>query len=118
MIVGLAVDYVVHLAEGYTHSLHRNRLDRTRDMLEEMALPIFFGAVTTLGAAAFMFLAMLVFFRQFGTLLFSTIGFSLLFSMGLFVTLMGIIGPQNDTGDIYVLFRRICCQRRQRRDRK
>ncbi|WAR02491.1 DISP3-like protein [Mya arenaria] len=111
MIVGLAVDYVVHLAEGYTHSMHRDRLSRVRDMLEEMAVPVFFGAITTLGAAAFMFLTKLTFFMQFGVFLFSTIGFSLVYSMGLFVTLMGIVGPENDTGDLYALFRR-CCRRR------
>ena len=115
MVVGLTVDYVVHLAEGYTLSLRTDRLSRVQDMLDEMAVSIFFGACTTLGASMFMFIAQLSFFLQFGIFMFSTIGFSLFFSMLLFVTLMGLIGPENDIGNIVVLFRNLracCCSRR------
>lgn len=107
MVVGLTVDYVVHLAEGYTLSLHRDRLSRVRDMLDEMAISVFFGACTTLGASMFMFLAQLSFFLQFGIFMFSTIGFSLFFSMGMFVTLMGLVGPQGDTGNIVAMFKKV-----------
>ena len=113
MVVGLAVDYVVHLAEGYTHSLHSDRLSRVRDMLEEMGASVFYGACTTLGAAAFMFLTKLTFFKQFGIFMFATLGFSFVFSMGLFVTLLGLIGPENETGNVMALFRK-CCRRKSR----
>ena len=118
MVVGLSVDYVVHLAEGYTLSLHNDRLSRVRDMLDLMGVSIFFGACTTLGASLFMFFTVLSFFSQFGTFLFSTIGFSLVFSMLLFVTLLGIIGPEGDTGNVISFFRRTCGQRRRRREAK
>jgi hypothetical protein len=107
MVVGLTVDYVVHLAEGYTLSLHKDRFSRVRDMLDEMAVSVFFGAITTLGASCFMFIAQLSFFLQFGIFMFSTIGFSLFFSMGMFVTLMGMFGPQGDTGNLVVLFQKL-----------
>ena len=107
MVVGLTVDYVVHLAEGYTLSLHTDRLSRVRDMLDEMAVSVFFGACTTLGASLFMLIAELSFFFQFGIFLFSTVGFSLFFSMGMFVTLMGLFGPQGDTGNIVVMMKRL-----------
>ena len=106
LVVGLAVDYVVHLAEGYTLSLHKDRYHRTRDMLEEMGPSVFSGACTTLGASLFMFAAEIQFFMQFGVFMFCTIGFSLIFSLGLFTLLVGFIGPQNDTGNLKVLFKR------------
>jgi predicted RND superfamily exporter protein len=115
MVVGLSVDYVVHLAEGYTLSLHTDRLSRVRDMLDLMGVSVFFGACTTLGASLFMFFTVLSFFSQFGTFLFSTIGFSLVFSMGLFVTLLGIIGPEGNTGNVLAFFRRVCGERSRRR---
>ncbi|XP_045172972.2 protein dispatched homolog 1-like [Mercenaria mercenaria] len=115
MVVGLSVDYVVHLAEGYTLSLHHDRLSRVRDMLDLMAVSVFFGACTTIGASIFMLFTVLSFFSQFATFLLSTIGFSLLFSMGLFVTLLGIFGPEGETGNVIAIFRRICGQRKQRR---
>lgn len=106
MLVGLSVDYVVHLAEGYHLSHHKDRLNRTRDMLEEMATSVFSGACTTLGASLFMFGALVQFFMQFGIFLFCTIGFSLFFSLGLFTLLMGLIGPQNNTGCLKTLYRK------------
>ncbi|WAR18662.1 DISP1-like protein [Mya arenaria] len=118
MVVGLTVDYVVHLAEGYSLSLHKDRRMRVRDMLDEMAVSVFFGAITTLGASLFMFLAQLSFFLQFGIFMFSTIGFSLFFSMGLFVTLMGLVGPEGDTGNLLALFRRVRAWCRSRKGRK
>ena len=118
MLVGLAVDYVVHLAEGYRNSLHKDRLNRTRDMLEEMGPSVFSGACTTLGASLFMFFAQVTFFMQFGVFLFCTIGFSLFFSLGLFTVLMGLLGPQNNFGSLIPLFNKIktafanCCCRK------
>ena len=42
---------------------------------------------------------------QFGIFMFCTIGFSLLFAIGLYVTVMGIIGPEDNIGDIRVPLR-------------
>ena len=36
LVVGLSVDYSVHLAEGYSRSAHFDRLSRTRDALREV----------------------------------------------------------------------------------
>ncbi|XP_061168958.1 protein dispatched homolog 3-like [Saccostrea echinata] len=106
LVVGLAVDYVVHLAEGYTLSVHKDRYNRTRDMLEMMGSSVFFGACTTLGASLFLFATEIQFFLQFGVFMFCTIGFSLMFSLGLFTLLVGLIGPQNNTGNLKVLFQK------------
>lgn len=107
MLVGLAVDYVVHLAEGYKFSLHTDRKNRTRDMLESMGTSVLAGACTTLGASFFMLFSQLKFYLQFGTFMFTTIGFSLCFSLGLFTVILGILGPQNEQGSIYYLIRKL-----------
>ncbi|XP_076442808.1 protein dispatched homolog 1-like [Babylonia areolata] len=100
IVVGLAVDYVVHLAEGYHMSHARDRKTRLKHALERMGISVFSGACTTLGASSFMLFAQIQFFYQFGIFMFCTIGFSLLFSLGLYTTLMGIVGPEGSTGDI------------------
>ena len=64
LVVGLAVDYVVHLAEGYHAAPARDRLGRTHHMLEQVGVSILSGALTTLGASMFMFAAVMVFFVQ------------------------------------------------------
>ena len=107
MVVGLSVDYVVHLAEGYHMSKHEDRMSRVQDMLEVMGISVFSGACTTLGASIFMIFAQIQFLIRFGLFMFCTIGFSLLFSLGLFTTLMGILGPSGNTGDIKHIYRTI-----------
>ena len=108
MVVGLSVDYVVHLAEGYHMSAHADRMLRLRDMLEEVGISVFSGACTTLGASLFMLFAQIQFLVKFGIFMFCTIGFSLIFSLGFFSTIMGILGPSGRTGDIRVLFHKLC----------
>ncbi|XP_077977450.1 protein dispatched homolog 1-like [Glandiceps talaboti] len=107
LIVGLAVDYVVHLAEGYHLSQKEDRLGRLHDMLEHVGVSVVSGAATTLGASLFMLFAQILLAMQFGIFMFCTIGFSLLFSMGLFTTILGIMGPQGDTGSLLVIYRSV-----------
>ena len=38
LVVGLSVDYCVHLAEGYSRSTHTDRKNRIRDSLTEVCV--------------------------------------------------------------------------------
>ncbi|XP_070181353.1 protein dispatched homolog 1-like isoform X2 [Littorina saxatilis] len=105
LVVGLAVDYVVHLAEGYHASAAQDRLTRTHDMLEHVGVSVLSGALTTLGASVFMCAAVILFFLQFGIFMFATIGFSLFYSLFGFSVLMGLLGPQGQTGSLVPVFR-------------
>jgi len=108
LVVGLSVDYVVHLAEGYSRSAKRDRLGRTRDMLGEVGISVLSGAITTLGSSAFLLIAKFIFFFQFGLFIFCTILFSICFALGLFCTVIALIGPQNNIGSLKALLRRCC----------
>lgn len=104
LVVGLAVDYIVHLAEGYSRSSHRTRLHRVQDMLTEVGISVLSGATTTLGASFFLLLAEILFFVEFGAFMFATIGFSIIWALGFFCTLLGILGPQNDFGSLKPIY--------------
>ena len=103
LVVGLAVDYVVHLAEGYHLNRFYSRGDRLKDALHHVGISILSGAITTAGSSFFMLFAKIVFFKQFGTFVFSTIIFSFLFSFIFLATSLGIIGPQGLTGSFLKL---------------
>lgn len=105
LVVGLAVDYVVHLAEGYHSSVKKDRNGKVQDMLEDVAISVVSGALTTLGASLFMLFAKILFFMQFGIFMFGTIGFSLFYALGLFSTILSIVGPVNEIGSIEPLIR-------------
>lgn len=111
LVVGLAVDYCVHLAEGYSRSVHNDRRSRLKDTLEEVGISVLSGACTTLGASFFLLFATILFFKQFGIFMFCTIALSILYSLMFFITLLGIIGPENDFGSLRPLFRKCfnCC---------
>ena len=114
LVVGLAVDYVVHLAEGYCRSHHSDRLGRTKDMLMEVGVSVLSGAVTTMGAAALLMFAQIIFFFQFGLFIFCTILFSICYALLLFSTFMALAGPQGTTGSIKPLLNKISglCKRK------
>ena len=100
LVVGLAVDYVVHLADGYVRSRHHFRHEKVRDTLGHVGISVLSGACTTLGASAFMFAAKILFFFQFGIFMFCTIGLSILYALFFFTTLLSLVGPEGDRGSI------------------
>lgn len=114
MVVGLAVDYVVHLAEAYNVSPYIRRQDKTRNMLEKMGLSVLSGAFTTFGAALFMLGAQIQFIYQFGIFVMITVCASMLFSMFAFTSLMLVLGPEGNTGSVKALVKWIfCCHGKQ-----
>lgn len=107
LVVGLSVDYVVHLSEGYSRSLKTDRLGRTHDMLKEVGISVLSGAITTLGASICMLFAQIIFFYQFGIFVFCTILFSICNALVLFTTFMGLAGPQGNFGSINPLIEKV-----------
>lgn len=55
IIIGLSVDYVVHLANAYVENVKETRYERTREMLTIMGVSVLGGGCTTLGAGLFLF---------------------------------------------------------------
>lgn len=107
LVVGLSVDYVVHLAEGYSRSKHKDRMNRVHDMLEEVGISVVSGACTTLGASFFLLFAEILFFKQFGMFMFFTIGYSIIFAFFFFTAFLALAGPEKDLGKISNCFK-IC----------
>ncbi|XP_061195988.1 uncharacterized protein LOC133204259 [Saccostrea echinata] len=111
MVVGLAVDYVVHLAEAYNVSPNITRKDKTRNMLEKMGLSVLSGAFTTFGASVFMLGAHIKFVYEFGIFVMITVFTSLFFSLFGFTSFLLIFGPEGNTGSITALFKKkFCCK--------
>ena len=100
LVVGLSVDYIVHLAEAYCTSPSLTREGRIKSMLENMAVSVLSGAITTFGAASFMLFAQIKFSFQFGIFVMSTVGVSIMFSLLFFTAFMASWGPQGNTGSI------------------
>jgi len=116
LVVGLSVDYAVHLADAYVRCEFSDRKNRVRHMLGHVGVSVLAGASTTLGASAFMLGSKILFFFQFGIFIFCTIGFSIVYALVVFTIVIGLIGPQGNTGNISIVdyFKR--CRNRQRNE--
>jgi hypothetical protein len=67
MVVGMSVDYAVHLSDAYIESKERLRGPRTQDMLTKMGVSIVSGACSTLGMSFFLaFFTFITFFSKIG----------------------------------------------------
>lgn len=100
LVVGISVDYVVHLAEGYIELEEGNRLSRIKHSLGHVGISVLSGACSTLGASVFMLASKIVFFMQFGIFMFCTIGLSTIYSLLFFSTVLALVGPQDNYGSI------------------
>lgn len=107
MVVGLSVDYCVHLSEAYLASPAQDRENRTRDMIRMMGQSVMSGALSTLGASAMLFFGYIRFFTKFGTIIFFVISQSLLWSLMGYAAFLDKFGPQGDEGKIDVIWKRI-----------
>jgi len=105
IVVGLAVDYVVHQAHMYEDAAHceyhyQTREERFKHSATKMGSTVIAGAITTAGSGCFMFLCQLGFFYKMAVLIVITILFSFIYSLGLFLSLCVVMGPEGAFGNI------------------
>ena len=98
--IGLAVDYIVHLAADYTHSREPSRHDKMRQAYRQMGVSILSGAITTMGCGLLLVACQISFFKKFGTFICLTIAFSLFTAALTFGGIIHICGPEKGFGDI------------------
>merc|ERR1712129_443106 len=110
MVVGMSVDYVVHLSEAYLASGQQLRKERASRMLGIVGGSILSGAMSTIIGIAWLLLATIAFFVKFGAFICFLIAVSLAFSMLTFTAAMSAIGPEGDSGNIVVFYRK--CRRK------
>jgi len=108
VVIGLSIDYCVHMSEAYTESHHpSDRRLRVQDMVTEMGVSVISGAMSTLGCVFFMFFAPNVFFFRFACFVTATITLSCVYALVFFPALLAIFGPQGTTGDLKPMLRRV-----------
>merc|ERR1711904_668201 len=111
IVVGLAVDYSVHICHSYNEARFidgapATRFQKTQHALTEMGVSVVSGAATTFLASLFLIGATFAFYYIFGIFMLMTVIFSLLVSLTMLPALLCILGPEGDRGDL-VLFRRV-----------
>ena len=111
MVIGLAVDYTIHLAHMYEDAklvggVH-DRVGRYRYAIEKMGGTVIAGAVTTAGSGLFMLACQSTFFPKMATLISGTILYSLVYALGFFMPMMSLVGPEGEFGSIPVMLKKL-----------
>jgi hypothetical protein len=108
IVVGLAVDYSVHICHSYNETRFiegaaATRFQKTQHALTEMGISVVSGAATTFLASLFLVPAWFAFYYVFGIFMLMTVIFSLLVSLTMLPALLCIFGPEGDRGDLLLL---------------
>ena len=96
IVIGLSVDYTVHLGHMYVEAELPSREDKLTTAATNMGVTVVAGGVTTLGSAVFMYACQLSFFAKMATLIAGTIAFSLVYSLLFFMPLCAVLGPEGE----------------------
>lgn len=107
VLVGLSVDYCLHLGDAYTHSRAKSgkRYPRTRDAITDMGAAIVGGAATTIGSSVMLLFCTIQIFTKFGLIVTVNTAFSIVLTIFVFCPLLMVCGPQHDQGKIMVYLR-------------
>jgi predicted RND superfamily exporter protein len=101
---GFAVDYTIHFAIAYVertpekdglYNLGSTRQDRVLHAFFELGPPVLSGAITTCGAAIFLWNCQSSFFQIFGTFLCTVVTWSVLYAHFFFMPLLSLAGPDH-----------------------
>jgi len=100
IILGLSIDYTVHLANEFIYSQHRHRKYKMKQAYKNIGVSIFGGAIVTFGAGAFLYGAELMLYQKFAIIICCTVVISFFVSTIFFGALMHILGPMRNCGDV------------------
>lgn len=95
ILVGISVDYSVHLAVAYGVHAHGSRFNRMREALGSMGISVFSAAITTIGSAAFLCLAAVRFFVLFGIFIVAALTASGLVAFVVLPATLFLVGPED-----------------------
>jgi len=104
MVVGMSVDYVVHLAEAYLHSGEVLRVHAARRMLGIVGISVISGAVSTCGGIMFLIFSYNQFFYKFGLNIFFLMVMASLYAIVGFTAAMASFGPEGPQGNTTICY--------------
>jgi hypothetical protein len=121
VVVGMAVDYTVHLMHSYNECGAPSRFEKAQIALTEMGVSVVSGAFTTFVAAIPLLFAQFIFFQRFGSFIAMITSASIAWAVFYLMTLAMAVGPEGTEGsdhlfgDIYLLKYTLRCKEPQER---
>jgi multidrug efflux pump subunit AcrB len=117
VVVGMAVDYTVHLMHSYNETSSPKRFEKAQIALTEMGVSVVSGAFTTVVAATPLLFAQFIFFQRFGSFIAMITAASILWAVVYLMTLAMTVGPElkpgtnNLVGDVHFVKYTMRCKK-------
>ncbi|GMH36912.1 hypothetical protein BSKO_04785 [Bryopsis sp. KO-2023] len=93
ILVGLSVDFALHISEAYLKSSADARRLRATEAIQRLGAPIFGAAITTILACLPLMMATILILKFFGIVVASSIALSILYGLGFLCPLLMLVGP-------------------------
>lgn len=114
ILIGLSVDFVIHLGVAYNevseegmrrkemdgNERNNSRHESTQEAVASLGFPIISAAFTTLVSAVILFFAQITFFNKFGLIVMLSMLFSLTATFLMYVPMLDAVGPQGSFGSV------------------
>merc|ERR1711994_72281 len=100
IIVGLSVDYSLHLGHSYQHARSQKRFYRVQTAVSEIGFSILSSACTTIGSMLILLFCTIVVFVVIGKIVSVTVLVSIVFTLMGFASILSIIGPEKNNGNV------------------
>jgi hypothetical protein len=111
IMVGLSVDYALHLGHAYVNSPYYDRRHRSMMAVVEVGGSVLGASITTMGSMIVLIFCTIFTFKVIGTIMLMTVLWSISSSLGILICLMSAIGPQGTSGNLVWFFKhRILCR--------
>lgn len=94
ILVGLSLDYILHVAGAYVRTPPGRRADRAKGALRAVGSSVVSGASTTVGANLFLLGCTITFFTKFGCFIALTLSMSLVQAVVVFPAVCAVFGPE------------------------
>eukprot|EP00928_Gymnodinium_smaydae_P026845 TRINITY_DN20952_c0_g4_i1.p1 TRINITY_DN20952_c0_g4~~TRINITY_DN20952_c0_g4_i1.p1 ORF type:complete len:2857 (-),score=361.22 TRINITY_DN20952_c0_g4_i1:92-8662(-) len=112
-LVGMNVDYALHICHAYLAAPESTRKAKVADSLMHVGGAVLGGALTTIGSSTFLLPAWIYFFYQLGVFLLVNTCIAITFAFFFVSPLLMCCGPLGASGDLFSCC--FCCCRRSRR---
>jgi predicted RND superfamily exporter protein len=93
VVLGMSVDYIIHIAHAYQYSSLGSRAGRARSALLARAGSVLSSAFSTAGCTAILLFCRIQIFPQFAIIVLVSIGCSVVCALGVFLALVMAVGP-------------------------
>eukprot|EP01083_Nonionella_stella_P009521 27380_1 len=95
-VVGLTIDYALHITHAYIHSPFPDRLRRTKSAINDLGSSVFASAMTTVSAMMILYFATIVIFSDLGWVVGSTTSFGVVLALFVCPPCLMYTGPEYD----------------------